>query len=376
MDQSKRYQAAKRITLIGAAVNAILAIIKVAVGYVAQSHALVADGIHSASDLLTDVLVLLAAKFGFNAADRDHPYGHARIETAATVALAILISVAGAGIAYEAVQLFIAGDTLVPGRWALAVAALSVAANEGLYQWTMYVAKQIRSNMLKANAWHHRSDAASSVVVFIGVLGALFGAPYLDAIAALIVGVMVIKMGINLAWQGICELIDTGVEEDTLADINRLIIQTDGVKALHQLRTRSMAGAIFLDVHILVDQWLSVSEGHHISARVERRLLKEISKVVDVVVHVDVEDDETHNLCLALPSRTAVTQVLDDCWAACPGYAEKQRLTLHYVSGTILVDIRLPLSLLDTHTAQALQITYHSAIESVEAVSDVTILWV
>ena len=252
MQPNHRYQQSKRVTLIGAIVNALLGILKVLIGTLGNSHALVADGLHSFSDLLTDGLVIFAAKFGSREADIDHPYGHGRIETAATLALAMLLVLVGAGIIYDAGDhLFIEKSTQSPHYIVLIIALISVIANEWLFRYTLRIAEKIQSNLLKANAWHSRSDAGSSVVVLIGVGGSLLGFTYLDAIAAIIVGLFVIKMGWELGWSSLQELVDTGTDPKTLIKIEKAIHEVPGVKSMHQLRTRSMGGNILVDIHAL-----------------------------------------------------------------------------------------------------------------------------
>ena len=265
-----RYRVARRVTVIGAIINLALSVVKIAVGLVGQSHALVADGIHSLSDLASDILVVWASKHGSREADEDHPYGHGRIETVATVALgSLLIAVAG-GILWDAGQRMLAPATLLhPGVLALVVAAVSVLSKEALYQYTMVVARRLRSSLLQANAWHHRSDAVSSVVVLVGVGGAMAGFSYLDAVAAGIVALMVGKMGWDLAANAVYELIDTALDTERVAVIRKVIFSVNGVKDIHLLRTRRHGADALVDVHIiLADPYISVSEGHQISETV------------------------------------------------------------------------------------------------------------
>ncbi len=343
MEHTIRYHQARRITLIGVGINILLAVIKIVYGIFGQSHALFADGIHSASDLLTDILVLFAAKYGSRAADIDHPYGHRRIETAATVLLAFVLTSAGLFIIADAGLYLFAGDTTVPHTIVLWIALISMVSKEILYRATVKIAKKIKSKLLHANAWHHRSDAASSLVVLLGILGALLGYPYLDSIAALIVGGMVIKMGIALGWSGVRELVDTGLDEPIVDKIRFLITQTPGVKALHQLRSRTMGHAIFVDVHIQVDPYLSVSEGHFIGQQVHAKLTKEISEISDVTVHVDPEDDEIASRSFNLPNREKFLATLQACIKGLPGSKEISHVTLHYLNGKIHLEMSLPI---------------------------------
>ncbi len=337
MLQQERYQQAKRITLIGAVSNVFLGCIKLIGGLLYHSHALVADGMHSFSDLITDVMVIFATKFGSQDADISHPYGHQRIETAATLFLAVLLILAGAGIAWGSLYELIRSTVEKPGWFALPIAVLSIAANESLFYYTQHVAKRISSSLVLANAWHHRSDAASSIVVALGLLGSLLGFPYLDAIAAIIVGFLIIKMGISYGWNSVKELVDSGVEPDLLSKIEQVIQSVDGVEKIHQLRSRLMGGDIFIDVHILVAPYISVSEGHYIAQHVDKALLEQLAAVKDVTVHVDPEDDEMSCPSLHLPSRKTLEDELFLAWQK--DYPGLQTWTTHYLDGKMTIDL-------------------------------------
>jgi len=339
-----RYEVAKRVTLIGSVVDFALGVAKVVVGYMANSQALIADGIHSFSDLFTDAMVLFAAKHGSKDADEEHPYGHGRFETIATVILGAALILVAVGIAWDAVErLFHPGELLHPGMIALAVALLSVVLKEWIYHYTMRVARQLRSKMLEANAWHSRSDAISSVVVFIGVGGTMLGLDYLDAIAAVIVALMVAKIGWNLAWHSVQELADISLESERVGDIERAINETDGVREVHMLRSRRMGQDALVDVHVLVRSWLSVSEGHMIAVAVEERLIHDFDEVTDVTVHIDPEDDEEAPPCQGLPLRTEALRELDELWAGVQCLGEQKRILLHYLSGHIHVQLFFPI---------------------------------
>lgn len=342
----ERYQATRRVTIVGAVVNLVLSIGKIAIGLVSGSPALVADGIHSLSDLLTDVMVIWAAKHGSKDADEDHPYGHGRIETVITVALGVVLILVAAGIVIDAaLRLFHTERLTQPGMLALVMAALSVVSKEALYHYTVHVARRIRSNMLRANAWHHRSDAISSIVVIIGIGGTMAGLPYLDAIAAAMVGVMIAKIGWDLGWASVHELIDTALHPERVATIRQTILAVDGVKKLHMLRTRLMGGTALVDVHIQVEPTLSVSEGHYISEAVRARVVAEVDEVQDVLVHIDPEDDEQIARSSHLPPRKEVLARLQGFWQDTAAAQHIQRVVLHYLDGGIRVELFLPLIL-------------------------------
>ena len=346
MQSHQRYDAVKKITILGAISNALLAGIKIIFGYLGHSHALLADGVHSIADLLTDALVLIASKVGSKHADYDHPYGHQRIETAATVALAILLILAGAGIMYDAGVHLIHGSAARPKFYVLLIALLSIVANEGLFHFTLRVANTTKSQLLSANAWHHRSDAAASLVVLIGAGGALLGYTFLDAVAAIIVGAMIIKMGGNLSWNCLRELVDTAPDPDIITRIRQVILNVSGVRMVHQLRTRLMGDNILVDVHVLVHPDLSVSEGHYIATRVHNSLLEEVERVNDVTVHIDAENDEIAPPTGNLPDREKIIPQLMQYWQYCPGSDQIRKINFHYLSGKIQIEVHLPVNLL------------------------------
>jgi cation diffusion facilitator family transporter len=259
----ERYRAAQRSTWVSVAVNILLTLTQVGVGLLAHAQSLVADGIHSASDLLADFFVLYANRRGSHPADPEHPYGHGRFETAASLVLGALL--AGTGL----VLLVSAGARLqnvehLPEVQPLAlwVAFGTLAAKEGLFRYMLAVAERLRSPLLVANAWHARSDAASSLVVAAGIGGSLMGYRFLDLVAATVVGFLILRMGWKFGYEALRELIDTGLEEETVDAIRNTLLNTPGVIDLHELRTRRMAHQALVDAHIRVDPRISVSEGH------------------------------------------------------------------------------------------------------------------
>jgi len=340
-----RYREVSRITLIGAVVDLLLGIVKILVGISSHSQALIADGVHSLSDLATDFLVLFAAKHSHREADTEHPYGHGRIETVATVALGMALTAVAVGISWDSIRRLLDPSLLLhPGWLALLIAFISVISKEAIYQFTARVAHRLRSRMLLANAWHSRTDAISSILVMIGVGGAMAGVPWLDAIAAVAVAVMIAKIGWDLLWKSLQELIDTALECEQVEAIRREILQVSGVRALHMLRTRRSGNDALVDVHILVDPTLSVSEGHQIGEYVRGRLLQQIDEVADVTVHIDPEDDELAAICTNLPLRDEILRRLDRQWQALDRKPEIHRIVLHYLGGKVNVDVFLPLT--------------------------------
>jgi cation diffusion facilitator family transporter len=346
-----RYREVRKVTLIGSVVDLLLGVAKILVGWLAHSQALIADGLHSLSDLATDFIVLYAAKHSHREADEDHPYGHGRIETLATVGLGIALIVVALGIGYDAVRRMNAPELLLnPGLVALAVALVSVISKEVIYQYTRNAARRLRSNMLMANAWHSRSDAISSIVVVIGVAGAMMGHAYLDSVAAIAVAVMIAKIGFDLVRDSTRELIDTALEPEVTDAIRKEVFNVDGVRALHMLRSRRSGGDALVDLHLQVDPRISVSEGHQIGDTVRRHLLDRVEEVTDVTVHIDPEDDEQESPCDQLPLRSKVIKRLKHHWAVAGlGGVANSQITLHYLGGRLQIDLCLPLSVLDQH---------------------------
>lgn len=341
---SRRYGEIRRVTVVGAWINALLATLKLAFGYLAHSQALLADGLHSLSDLASDFLLLLAARQATRDADADHPYGHGRIETVFGIAQGAILGAFALGIAYDAGRRLFHPERLMQPEWvALAIAGISVLAKEALYRYTIVAARRLRSNLLRGNAWDHRSDAISSVIVVVGVAGTLAGLPYLDALAAVGVALMIIKISAELIWQSVRELIDTALDAEQVERIRSQIQQVGGVQRVHMLRTRKSGGDALVDVHIQVDPTLSVSEGHRIGEKVRGELIAEIEEVADVTVHIDPEDDETRSPCDHLPLREEVLASLQAQWSGLPAAAAVEGITLHYLDGKIHLELVLPL---------------------------------
>ena len=374
----ERYAVIRRVTLVGAGVDLILTLGKIGGGLAAQSQSLVADGVHSLSDLVTDMLVLLAARFARAKPDADHPYGHERIETVATVALGVVLIVIGAGIALDALwRLFHPEELQAPAWWAMVIAAVSVVFKEAVYHYTIRAARRHRSKLLEANAWHARSDAASSIVVIVGVGGSLLGLGYLDALAAVVVSWMIGKMGYRLARQSVAELIDTGLEPGQVEAIRVALMAVDGVRDLHLLRTRQMGPKSLVDVHILLDDpKLSVSEGHQISETARAELIRQFRDIEDVTVHIDPEDDEEVAQGRHLGLRGEIEAKLRTAWSGVPEAAAIRRITLHYLDGRIQVEVELPLGLaLERDAPEPIRRRFEQALEKDPDVSEVRVVF-
>lgn len=287
LQSAERQQAARSSTLVSVVVNIVLTVAQVITGVWAGSQALVADGLHSLSDLLSDFVVLLANRHSHKEADADHQYGHRRFETAASLALGLLLLSVSVGMLWQAVLKLTATEPPEPVHGvALAVAALTLVCKEGLFRYLLAVAQRVRSSMLVANAWHARSDAASSLVVALGIGGSLAGLPLLDPVAALIVGLIVGRMGLSFGWDALNDLMDRAASDEHVAEIRRVLEGTPGVLGVHDLRTRKMGDMIVVDAHLDVDETLSVKQGHDISVLARDRVMRDLP-VLDLMTHLD-----------------------------------------------------------------------------------------
>ena len=284
---AEKQSAAKKSTLVSVAVNLALTVSQVFAGLLSGSQGLIADGIHSLTDLVADFVVLFANHHSAKDADEDHHYGHQRYETAASLFLGISLLVVGLGMLWSAGHKIVNPITASQiSILALYVALGSLAAKELLFRYMLAVAERVRSSMLVANAWHARSDAASSLVVSVGIVGALFGFPILDSVGALIVGLMIVRTGWSFSWDALNDLMDRAVSEEEHQHIEKIILSTHGVLGCHDLRTRKMGDMILVDVHIEVDANATVQVGHDIALAAANQVKAELP-VLNVMTHID-----------------------------------------------------------------------------------------
>lgn len=293
VSEEVRTQAAHRSTMVSVWVNILLSILQLIVGLLAKSQALIADAVHSFSDLVADGIVLWANKYSSKAPDDDHPYGHRRFETAATFAVGAILVFVGAGMIWNGInKLQQPGALDKVGIIALPVALVAIIVKESLFRYMLRVAKRVKSTMLVANAWHARSDAASSLVVSIGIIANLAGVPMADILAAMLVGVMILRMGWRFSIEAFHDLTDRAVDTETENKITHLIKTTPGVLGLHDLKTRKLGDMIWVEVDIEMDANLTIKEGHDIAVEARQRVMDALP-VLDVMTHFDPVDTVT-----------------------------------------------------------------------------------
>ena len=280
---------ALKVTLLGLAANLILALAKGFIGIIANSSALIADAGHSVSDLLSDGITLWAVRMSGIPKDKNHPYGHGKFETVGTFIISLLLLFTGIGVAGHVFNRMDA--TVVPGTIALWMAGIAIIVKEALFHVTRMVGRRTGSRVLMANAWHHRSDAISSVAALLGIAGAQLGIPLMDPIAGMLVAGLIMKTGIDIGYESIRELTDETVEEDVISELGKIMSGIEGVDHYHEMRARRMGPHLLVDLHIQVDSMMSISAAHQVAERVRLEILEKLPAVNEVLVHVDAEDD-------------------------------------------------------------------------------------
>ena len=327
------------MTQAGLLVNLLLGGLKVGVGAAAGSRALLADGVHSFSDLLTDFLVLLGLKVGRAPSDRSHPYGHGRFESLGALAVGAVLAVVAGGIFLDALDEALSGSAGVPGTWAPLTALLSLVTKEALYQWTARTARRIRSDLLLANAWHHRSDAMSSLAVLAGLAGAKAGLPLLDPVAALLVALLVAHAAWAILRPALGKLTDEALPPEDVQGLLAVARGVEGVRDVHDLRARWMGGLLLVDLHILVDPDLTVSEGHRVGEALKKELSRAVPHLAEAIVHVEPEEHGVH-FDLG-PSREEIVEALREAISGVEGLQAWELLGLHYIGGKVSLDLSL-----------------------------------
>ncbi len=291
-EQKNNGVAVRHATWVGLVLNLILSGVKLAAGYFGNSRALIADAVHSLSDMVTDIAVILGSFVWNTPPDQLHPYGHRRIETIISIGIGLVICAVGVLLAYESVFAIIKGEFSRP-EWIVAVAAaVSIGVKEFLFRYTLRKAKRARSPALVANAWHHRSDAFSSVPVLLAVLFSILFPQlvFLDSLGAALVSVFIFKSGIDIALPGTKQIIDTGADEACSERLKQIVLSVPGVISIHGFRTRYVGDDLYVDLHIVVNAHLTLIEAHAVAEEAEKSLLASGEHVADALVHVDPYD--------------------------------------------------------------------------------------
>ncbi len=283
----------RKVTWVGLVVNLLLSGFKLFAGIAGSSQAIVADAVHSLSDSVTDVAILVGSHYWSMPPDETHPHGHRRIETLVTIFIGVALLVAAVEIAREAFHTLHAKHTTPPGGVALAAAGVSIVCKEALYRWTALAGKRVRSPALAANAWHHRLDAVSSVPALLAVGGAILIPrwAFLDHVGALAVSVLIIHAAVKIIRPGIREFTDTGAPKHIRDEITDIAFKEKGVCGVHALRTRYIGMSLQADLHVVVDRSMTVQEGHKVAEAVKARIINEGPDVVDVLVHIEPDKE-------------------------------------------------------------------------------------
>ncbi|HZZ10558.1 MAG TPA: cation diffusion facilitator family transporter [Paraburkholderia sp.] len=351
---TEKHRVARKSTFVSIALNTVLMALQIVIGVFAHSQALVADGLHSLGDLISDFVVLVANRHSGAKPDADHNYGHSRYETVASLFLGALLVAVGAAMAWRAgTRLTDTQSIPAVHTSALLVALIVLVAKESLFRYMLREAQRVRSALLIANAWHARSDAASSLVVAIGLVGSLAGVHLLDPIAAAIVGFMVARMGWTFGWDALQDLSDRALDQSATDDVRARLLATPGVRDVHELRTRKMGDFALVDAHILVDPLISVSEGHYIAESARMRVLSD-NRVLDALIHVDPENDLLAAPRASLPARERIVAQVRAAFG--DSGLEVAAVNIHYLSAGLEVEIVLPPTgaQLPEHAAQSL----------------------
>ncbi|MEX0963056.1 MAG: cation diffusion facilitator family transporter [Pseudohongiellaceae bacterium] len=366
MDAEQAKKEATSVTLVGMLLDIILGVGKIVGGVITNSFALITDGIHSLSDAGTDIFVLVVARVSHAQADAEHQYGHGRFETLGTIAMGIVFFITAALLIYDSVNRLRLDEPLpTPAAAGIFIALLSIATKEWIYHYTMRVANKLESNLLRANAWHSRSDAISSIAVLVGIIGARQGYLWMDTVAAMFVALIIAKIGWELCTDSLTELVDTAVPKPRREQFETCILATEGILGITELRSRSSGGKIILEVKLLVNSHISVSEGHQLGELVKKSLLSQFADIAEVLIHIDPIPHNEKDEEARLPERADVIASLKNNWHGLLDAASIAAIDLHYLAGTIEVDLILDVDDYSTDEASKLE----QAIESIAFVT-------
>ncbi len=364
------------VTWLGLIANLLMAIGKGFVGIISHSSALIADACHSFSDLLSDIVTLWAVRMAGIPKDENHPYGHGKFETVGSFVVALMLVFTGIGVAWHVFNKMNSPE--VPGTSALWMAAIAIAVKEALFHLTRMVSRRSGSRILLANAWHHRSDAISSVAALVGIAGANWGIPMMDPIAGVLVAGLIVKAGINIGYENLRELTDEIPEKEVISELKRILTDVEGVDHYHEMRARRMGPHLLVDLHIEVDSMMSISAAHQVAERVRLRILENIPIVNEVLVHVDAEDDfmeekggeSSRDIVLMRPQseiESDIKKVINEI----PEIKGITHIYCHYLNENLSVQINI---ILDTEMriidAQKIASTARMKIEQIKDIDD------
>lgn len=359
------------VTLLGSGINVFLILVKLMAGVLGQSTAMIADAIHSFSDLLNDIIVIFSYQIGQIPKDENHPYGHGKAENIGSIIIGIAVTMVGLGMLSEVWRILVSGINKEPRLIAVFVAAISIVTKETLYHYTKSVGEKLHSPIIIANAWDQRSDALSSGAAFIGILLAMNGYPIMDTLAAGMVGLMILKIGATVMKTSVNDLMDSSLDEIQTQKIQQIIKATPGVIELHELRTRMIGGQIFMDVHILVDSEISVTEGHNIAETVRRELIKSLGNVNDVLVHIDPEDDSGIER-IYKATRQELELKTNAAIAETAGIVNSGKLHIHYLRGKNIIEVFVKVDKKKSlEEAEAILKNLKSRLQRIESVDEV-----
>lgn len=290
MTETDYQRTANKVSLITIFVNLALSAIKILAGIIAHSQAMISDAIHSASDVFSTVVVIIGIKLASKAPDKQHPYGHERLECVAATILAMVLFITGLGIGMDAAKNIFNGnynDLKVPGIWALIAAIISIASKEGMFWYTRHYAKKIDSNALMADAWHHRSDAFSSIGALIGIAGARLGFPIMDSIASLVIFIFIAKAAFDIFKDAMDKMVDHSCDEETERHIYDCVMNNRQVLDIDLLQTRIFGNRIYVDVEIQANASYTLEKAHHIAETVHNDIEQNFPRVKHIMVHVN-----------------------------------------------------------------------------------------
>jgi len=342
LDKKARYTEGEKVTWIGALVNLVLAAVKFAAGIVGRSEALIADAVHSLSDLFSDIVVLLSLKVSKRPKDDALPYGYGRVETVGTGVLGVILVFTGIKIFWDAVNTINLGIDYLPNYYALGGALLSIIVKEWMYRYTIRAGERLNSPSVMANAWHHRSDALSSIASFFGIGAAMLGWPLFDPLAALIVTALIVRVGWKILKDSFVDLIDAAVKKEVSDKIVEAALNTEGVLDYHDLKTRKIGSEILVDIHIEVNPWMNVSEAHRIADEVRDAITAKVANIADVLVHIDPEG-ELSGIVYSIPKDQIIERIAKTA-AETPAVISCRDIVLHYVGNDIVVNMAVGLS--------------------------------